>query len=139
MKPIRLEEKIAVCQEYTQLWASYFNFFGDGFEGRKVTGEAEAQFFRIMTDLARKQFRLVHYIGDDLKNPEAILSILYTSVSLSNLQGMNEAQFSKFQHEWHIVFIALNKCLGRLMEKIPVPKPGKPAPAAKAPQKPAAS
>jgi uncharacterized protein YukE len=32
---------------------------------------------------------------------------------------MSEAQFSKFQLAWHQVFIALNKCLGRLMQQLP--------------------
>jgi len=119
-----LEERIALCEEFTQLWAKFFNFFGDGFEGRKVTGEAEADFFRVMTDLARKQFRMAYFLGADLKSLDQITAILRTAVSLSNIQAMTESQFSKFQHDWHVLFIALNKCLGRLIAKRPPPKGG---------------
>jgi hypothetical protein len=127
VKSIVLEEKIALCEDYTRQWGQFFNFFGDGLEGREVTREHEAQFFRLMTELARKQFALCYHLADELKGAEQIIAIVNSAVSMDNLQRMTEAQFSKFQHEWHVVFIALNKCLGRLLQKRPVPKPAKPA------------
>jgi len=133
VKTPTLEEKIAICEDYTQQWGKFFNFFGDGFEGRKVTGETEAEFFRVMTDLARKEFRLIYFMEADFKSGDQITEILRSAVSLSNIQGMSEAQFSKFQYEWHVVFIALNKCLGRLIQQRPVPKAAR-AVAAKQPQ-----
>jgi hypothetical protein len=117
-----IEEKITLCEEYTQLWAKFFNFFADGFEDRKITGEGEAEFFRIMTELSRKQFRVTYFLGDDFKVGDQIIGVINSAVSLSNLQGLTEAQLGKFQHDWHVVFIGLNKSLGRLLEKRPAPK-----------------
>jgi hypothetical protein len=112
-----VDKKIKLCQEYTQMWAHFFNFFADGFESRKITPEAEAQFFQVMTDLARKQYRLRYFLQDDCPNDEKILNILGDGVSLANIHEMTEAQFNKMQHTWHVIFIALNKSLGRLMQK----------------------
>ncbi|MBN1867980.1 hypothetical protein JW916_11890 [Candidatus Sumerlaeota bacterium] len=122
---VPLEERIALCQEFAKEWAEYFNFFGDGFEGRKITAESEAQFFRTMTDLARKQFRLEYFLGEDLQSADKITALLSESVSLVHIHGMSEAQFSQFQLKWHVIYIALNKCLGRLIARRPVSKEAK--------------
>ena len=121
---IGIEEKIALAQDYTRLWAQFFNFFGDGFEGRKITEEGEAQFFRTMTELARKEFRLTLFAGNTFKAGPAILGILSQAVSLTHIHEMSESQFAKFQYDWHVIFIALNKCLGRLLQQRPEPKEG---------------
>lgn len=128
MKRLTLDEKIALCEEYSELWSNFFNFFADGLEGKKITGDAEAQFFRIMTDLARKEFALSYFMGDDFTGGDKIITLLNQTVSLMNLQGMSEAAFNKLQMDWHIIFISLRKCCGRLMQRRPV----KSAPAAKA-------
>jgi hypothetical protein len=119
---IPLEEKISLCQNYAKEWAEFFGYFGDGFEGRKITAEGEAQFFRCMTDLARKQFRMEYFLGDDLQVGDKISGILGEAVSLMNIHGMSEAQFAQFQLKWHVVYIAINKCLGRLIARRPVEK-----------------
>ena len=121
---ITIDEKIALAQEYAHLWARFFNFFGDGFENRKITEEGEAQFFRAMTELARKEFRLSCFAGDTFNVSAAILNLLSQAVSLTHIHEMSESQFAKFQFDWHVAFIALNKCLGRLMQLRPVPKEG---------------
>lgn len=118
----QLEKRISACQDFTQLWAKFFNFFADNFEGRKITGDDEAQFFRVMTELARKTFPIAFTIGSDFPKTSEILGILSEAVSLTNLNAMSEAEFSKFQHRWHVVYIRLNKCLGRLVEQRPMPK-----------------
>lgn len=140
-RKLDLDGKIALCQDYTQTWAKFFNFFGDGFEGRRVTADGETQFFRIMTDLARREYRLTYFLQDDFKMGKDILDVLSDAISLAHIQEMSEAQFSKYQLQWHVIFIALNKALGRLIERQPLPKETKKKPAkaakAKAPQKPA--
>jgi hypothetical protein len=109
------EKQIAYCQEYTRLWHQFFNFFADGFENRKVTPESEVQFFQLMTELARRQYRLRFLLGSACPSDENILAILSEAVSLSNLQEMSEGQFLKFQYGWHVIFIDLNKALGFLV------------------------
>lgn len=127
LKKLGLEEKITECQNYTQLWAQFFQFWGDRFEGRKITPENEGKFFSIMTSLAEKEFRFSYFMGDDFKKGEDVLDILSEAVSLNNVAEMSDAQFGKFQQEWHALFIAMNKCLGRLMQRRPQKKDKKKA------------
>jgi len=122
MKKLDLEARIALCEEYCQLWAQLFNFYGDGFENRRITGESEAKFFHAVTEAARREFRLAYFLGEDFPISEQILNYLGECVSLSHIHGMSEGEFAKFQHDWHVIFIALNKCLGWLIEKRPPPK-----------------
>lgn len=114
---LKRDKQIAYCQEYTRLWQQFFTFFADGFENKKITPEAEGQFFQIMTELARKQYRLRYLLEDFCPADESFLSILGDAVSLSNLHEIPESQFQKIQLNWHIVFIELNKCLGRLIRQ----------------------
>ena len=116
---ITLDEKIVYCEETVELWAKFFDFFGDNFEDRKITADAEAEFFRAMTELARREYRFSYFMAEDFDGGQHILEILSEAVSLSNIYEMSEAQASKYHHAWHVVFIAMNKCLGRLMLRRP--------------------
>ena len=118
----QLEAKIALCQEFAQMWAEFFGFFADHFESRKISGDDESRFFKAMTTIARKTFRCSYLIGEGFPKSDGILKILSEAVSLTNLNNMSDAQFGKFQHSWHVVYIRLNKCLGRLIEQRPMPK-----------------
>ncbi len=121
-KSMELEDRIALCQDYTLRWSKFFDFFSDGFEGRKITADDEAQFFRAMTDLARLEYRVSYFLGKEFTMSKEVLGVLSDGVSLSNINEKTEAQFSKYQHSWHVIFIALNKALGRLIELRPPPK-----------------
>ena len=124
-RDIDIEEKIVLCQEYIKLWAKFYNFFGEGLATRKITGKGEAQFFDVMTVIARKQFHITYFLAGDFDHGDLLQEVLSEAISLTNIKGMTDAQFSKFQHNWHVVFIGMNKCLGRLMDRRPIPKPGK--------------
>jgi hypothetical protein len=130
VKRLTLDEKIALCEEYSELWSNFFNFFADGLEGKKITGDAEAQFFRIMTELARKEFALSYFMESDFTGGDKIITLLNQTVSLMNLQGISEAAFNKIQMDWHIIFISLRKCCGRLIQRRPVKTPAAQAKAA---------
>ncbi|MFW6303896.1 MAG: hypothetical protein ACOC2L_04675 [Candidatus Sumerlaeota bacterium] len=136
LKKIDIEEKIKVCQEFTQLWAQFFNLWGDGFEGRRVTSEDEAKAFQLMSTLARKLFRFDYMMQKEFTQAGTVQKVLSDAVSLTKIHDMTESQFSKFQLDWHVAFISMNKCLGRLNQRKPVDKKKeKPKPA---PKKPAA-
>ncbi len=117
---IPLEKKIALCQEYTQLWAKIFACFSDGFENRRITAEDEAQFFKLVTEAARREFRITYTLGKDFDLGDDILEFLGQAVSLSALHELGETDFNRLQHDWHVIFIALNKFLGRLLDQRPV-------------------
>jgi len=120
-----IENRLATCREYKNLWQEYFKFFAEGFEGRKIYERDEQAFFQIMNVLAVNHYRFVELAGEYFKEGEGILMVLTDSVSLSHLKEMSEAQFSKLQIDWHTIFIAMNKAIGKLMMQLPAAAPGK--------------
>ncbi len=119
-----LDNRLSTCREYKNLWQQYFQFFADGFEGKKITDKDEQAFFQIMNVLAVNHFRFTELAGDYFKDGDATLQVLSETASLTALKNMSEATFSKLLIDWHTIFIAMNKAIGKLMSEIP-PAPQK--------------
>lgn len=120
------ENRIATCREYTRLWQEYFRYFADGFpEDRVITDEEERNFFMMMNVLAQNHYRFCELSAPFFKDGDGLLRILSETPSLNSLKTMSEAQFSKLLIDWHTLFIAMNKAIGKLNAQLP------PAPAAK--------
>jgi len=117
-----LENRIAVVNEYKNLWQEYFRFFADGFDDRKITEKDEQGFFHITNALATNHYRFTEMAGEFFKDGGMILDIMTDAVSLSTLKQMSEAQFSKLCIDWHTVFINMNKAIGKLTLLKPKPK-----------------
>lgn len=117
-----IENKVNICKEYTHLWSEFFNMFADGLHDRKITEEEEMRFQKYLTALSFNHFKFAELMADKFKDSEDIIDVLSSSVSLSHLKGLSEAQFSKLQIDWHTMFIEMNKCMGRLLNELPPQK-----------------
>ena len=113
------EKKLAVLREYARLWQEYFKYFSDRIEGKRITEGEENAFAQLMNVLALNQFRFVETAYPYFKDPDSILKVLTETVSLSHLQQMSDAQFSKLQIDWHTIFIAMNKAIGKFIASMP--------------------
>ena len=121
-----VENRLAVCTEYTKLWRDYFGYFADGFDEKQVISDQDEQrFFQLMNILAMNHYRFAEMAAEHLKESDGILKVLSDTVSLSAIKQMSEAQFSKLLIDWHTLFIAMNKAIGKLKTQLPVPKEGK--------------
>lgn len=116
---VTLNNRIAVCREYINLWTGYFRFLADDITQREIRPEDEKGFFQIGTQLARKHFQFVELMGDCFERGPDILNLLCTGTSLSLLQGMQENTLNKFQLDWHQLFLDMYKALGRLLRLMP--------------------
>lgn len=112
---VKLDNRIAVCREYTKLWMQFFRFFSDGLEGKEITAEQEKKFFQIMNILADKHFNFVELMGDTFDAGGDVIKLLCQAGSLQNIQNMPEGTLSKFESNWHSTFLAMNRALGRLL------------------------
>lgn len=115
------EQRMAVLREYARLWQEYFKFFADRMEGKRITEAEENAFAQLMNVLALNQFRFVETAHPHFKDPDGILKVLTDTVSLSHIQQMSDAQYSKLQIDWHMIFIAMNKAIGKVMATMPPP------------------
>lgn len=113
------ERKLAVVREYARLWQEYFKFFSDRVEGKRITEAEENAFAQLMNVLALNHFRFVETAYPHFKDPDSILKVLTETVSLSHIQQMSDAQYSKLQIDWHMIFIAMNKAVGKVMASLP--------------------
>jgi hypothetical protein len=134
-KAERLEQRVAFVQEYIKLWRQFFEMFAEGFEGRKILKRDEEEFARILNSLAHHHYRFTAMSYPEMSNTDSILKVLCEVISLSHLKGLSEAQVSKFQIDWHSIFIDMNKALGRLIahrpltpEEVAAAKRGTPVP-----------
>jgi len=115
---VRLENRIATCREYIDLWMKFFRFFADDLSQKEITGADEKAFFQIMTLLSRKHFQFIELMGDTFESGDKILDTLILAVSLSNIQIMPENTRSKLELDWHSLFLEMNKGLGRLLRMV---------------------
>jgi hypothetical protein len=115
-------ERIQLCKDYTTLWSDFFKIFADGLENKKIDPNEEKTFNQIVSLLAFKHYKFTEMMGKHLPDPDGILEVLCEAVNLHHLKELSEAQFSKLQVDWHTEFIALNKCLGKLIIELPVDK-----------------
>jgi hypothetical protein len=121
-----VENRLAVCTEYTKLWKDYFAFYADGFDEKQVIGDQdEMRFFQLMNILAMNHYRFSEMAAEHFKDSAGILQVLADTVSLNAIRQMSEAQFSKLLIDWHTLFIAMNKAIGKLKTQLPAPKEGK--------------
>lgn len=116
---VKLDTRIATCREYIALWTNYFRYIAETLDRKEVTPEEEKGFFQIASQLSRKHFLFVELMGDCFDRGGDIINLLATGSSLAMLQGMQEQTRSKFELDWHSLFLDLNKSLGRLVRMIP--------------------
>jgi hypothetical protein len=116
---IRLENRISVCREYIQLWSRFFQFFAEDLRERPIKPEEEKAFFQALTLLAHKHFLFNELMGDTFSGGEKILDVLVRATSLNAIKQMDEGSLSKFELEWHSLFLDMNVALGRLLRLMP--------------------
>lgn len=109
-----IENRLAVCQQYTKLWHDYFRFFSEELRDKRITDQEEQAFFQIIYVLASNQYRFVELAGKYFKDGDGILKVLTDTVSLQAIKQMSDAQYSQLLIDWHTIFIMMNKAIGKL-------------------------
>ena len=116
---IQIENRIALCREYIELWSKFFHFFSEDLAGRPISPEEEKGFFQMMSALARKHFLFTELMAETFSGSGAVLEILIKAVSLSNLKSLDDSSLSKLELDWHTQFLQMNVALGRLLRRLP--------------------
>jgi len=112
--------RVAVVRDYAALWQQFFTFFSDeNLEERVFTEQEEEEFAGIVSVLALNHFKFQELSRDYFKDPEGVLKVLGEAVSLAHIRELPGSTLGKVQVEWHTLFIAMNKALGRLISEIP--------------------
>lgn len=114
----KIENRVRVCREYTELWQSYFQFFADDLAEVHITDEMETEYENIVNILALNHYKFQELCGEYMKDSGEVLKILAEGVSLDGIKSMPEATLSKMQVSWHTTFLEMNKALGKLLAQM---------------------
>ncbi len=116
------EYRIRIVKEYSKLWSDFFRSFTESMRERKISESDEESFFQIVSLLSVNHYRFEMMADNFMKDSDKILDVLSEAINLHYLKSMSEAQFSRFEVDWHSLFIAMNKCLGKLIGLLPPEK-----------------
>ena len=116
---VKLENRVAVCREFINLWMQFFRFFAEDLSEKEITPAEEKAFFQAMSALARKHFLFVEMMGDTFDRGGDVIDVLGVAVSLANIQVLPENTRSKLELDWHNLFLDMNRSLGRLIRRLP--------------------
>ncbi|MCC5877802.1 MAG: hypothetical protein JJU11_16400 [Candidatus Sumerlaeia bacterium] len=114
-----LENRISFCQEYAELWQTFFQMFSDLNEDSEVTPEMESEFENIVTILSVNHFKFTQMCGDNMRGSDEVLDILCDVPNLLWIRNLAEANRSKLDINWHTAFINMNKALGKMWASLP--------------------
>lgn len=116
---VKMDNRIAVCREYINLWQKFFSFFADDLSEKDIPPEQEKAFFQLSSQLARKHYLFVQLMHDTFERGRDILEVLCQAVSLAHIQVMSENSRAKLELDWHGLYLDMNKALGRLLRMLP--------------------
>lgn len=111
-----LEYRHMIVAEYTAMWREFYNYFGEGFEGRRITPQDEEGFNDLVHRLTKRHYIFSELVGKDFSKQDikAIFDIVCDSISISHLKKLSPSEFDRFLKNWHQVFINMYKALGKI-------------------------
>lgn len=114
-----LENRISFCQEYAELWQTFFQMFSELNEDSEVTPEMETEFENIVNILSVNHYKFTQLCGEYMKGSDDVLEILCEVPNLLEIRNLGEANRSKLDINWHTAFINMNKALGKMWAALP--------------------
>lgn len=113
-KFLKMENRIDVLHQYSQLWASYFKYLTEDLAKVEITEDMEKEFESLGTVLAINHYKFTELCGEYLKKPESVMELVAAIPSLEQLRAAQEATVNKWQVEAHTTLIDMHKALGRM-------------------------
>lgn len=115
---LSMPNRIMVIQDYAGLWQQFFSFFAEPLEGREFTPEEEEEFSKVVSLLALNHYKFQELTKAHFPDAGKVMDVLCEAVSLEHLREVPPASLSKFQVDWHTLFIGMNKALGKMLKEM---------------------
>ncbi len=124
---LTFEEKKQIIQEFIELWNQYFSFFSTSIEELILTEEREKQFFEVQSKIATRLYSLLKVTDTYFSGGKNILRLLSVTPTIKHLSQITDSQFSKYQVDWHSLYLDMNKVYGLFIRRKgqPVPELGR--------------
>src|SRR5208283_1676346 len=114
MRDRNLERNIQRVEAFVESWKQLSQFLDRGFKGDPFTGEEEASFLDLKSQIAQEYEALMVMLASEAERDERALRLLNSVPSLSSFKELPEGMSKKLATEWHGTYLGLQALLGRL-------------------------
>lgn len=103
--------------EFSSLWRELFQKLEAGLKAQELTPEMEDEFLKLKSRIALRKQMLVNVLADEFTVGDDAMKVLIESPSLDAMRNESPIKINSIKGQWHEVFIAVNKMMGRIKEK----------------------
>ncbi len=114
MRDRNLERNIQRVEAFVESWKHLSQFLDRGFKGDPFTGEEEASFLELKSQIAQEYESLMVMLASEADRDDRALRLLNGVPSLSSFKELPEGMSKKLATEWHGTYMGLQALLGRL-------------------------
>jgi hypothetical protein len=114
MRDRNLERNIQRVESFVESWKQLSQFLDRGFKGDPFTGEEEAAFLGLKSQIAQEYESLMVMLATEADRDDRALRLLNGVPSLSSFKELPEGMSKKLATEWHGTYMGLQALLGRL-------------------------
>src|SRR5579863_6136289 len=114
MRDRNLERNILRVEAFVESWKQLSQFLDRGFKGDPFSGEEEAAFLDLKSQIAQEYEALMVMLASESDRDDRTLRLLNSVPSLSSFKELPEGMSKKVATEWHSTYMRLQALLGRL-------------------------
>src|SRR5262245_45805656 len=115
MRDRNLDRNIGRVEQFIERWKQLSEFLDRGFRQQSFTGEEEAAFLNLKSQIAQEHELLMTMLGPDTgQRDDKTLRLLNSVPSLQAFKDLPDGTSKRIAGEWHSTFLALQAMLGRL-------------------------
>ena len=115
---LNILNRIAVVRDYAALWQQFFTYFSESLIERQITQEEENEFHNIVSVLALNHYKFQELSKGYFNDAPKVLELIQETANLEYMKNLPEASISKFQVDWHSLFISMHKALGKMLGQL---------------------
>ncbi|HTS19447.1 MAG TPA: hypothetical protein VMP11_17860 [Verrucomicrobiae bacterium] len=114
MRDRNLERNIRRVEAFVELWKQLSQFLDRGFKGDPFTGEEEAAFLALKSQITQEHEALMVMLASEAERDERALRLFSNVPSLASFKDLPEGMAKKMATDWHATYLRLQALLGRL-------------------------
>jgi len=108
------EERLKEIRAFLEIWLQYHKLYKRSYRGEEVDQDAEAEFLKMKSRLARRHAILMASLGKDYIHADPIRPILSQTVTLRHMSKLRPEHYERIERAWHDTYIHLNESIGHL-------------------------
>lgn len=108
------EDRLKDIKGFLEIWLQFHKAYKRAYRGEEITRDAEAEFLKMKSNIARRHTFLLESLGRDYINADTVRPILSQTVTLRHMSKLRPEHYEKIERAWHNTYIHLNESVGHL-------------------------